>query len=162
MASQTSSPSSRQAATPQTTAIRVTVTQTDDATSEASIRHHRLLVDRPSAKGGHDAGPMGGEVLLAALGGCFMSTLLAAVKAREAEFGTLSASVTGTLAGSPSRFERIRLELSAEGSQPEGSGGGALTDEGRSSLERLALMAERACIVANTLRGSVTLEFAVV
>ena len=33
-------------------------------TSEGRVREHRVLVDRPAAKGGHDRGPMGGELLL--------------------------------------------------------------------------------------------------
>ncbi len=52
--------------------IIVEVRQFDkSATSEGSVRGHRVLIDRPEDKGGLDRGPMGGEMLLLALGGCF-------------------------------------------------------------------------------------------
>ena len=37
------------------------------------MRSHQVLVDRPVEKGGADEGPMGGELFLAAVGGCFMT-----------------------------------------------------------------------------------------
>ena len=49
--------------------LEVAVRQVEASpTSEGRIRDHRVLVDRPAAKGGHDRGPMGGELLLVALG----------------------------------------------------------------------------------------------
>ena len=63
--------------------ITVTLNQVDDATTKAHIRDHNIMIDRPESKGGHDAGAMGGELVLAALGGCFNSNLLAAIKARD-------------------------------------------------------------------------------
>ena len=124
--------------------IEVEIHQAGPATSEAAIRTHRVLVDRPVAKGGEDRGPMGGELLLAALGGCFMSNLLAAVRAREAAVSNVRASVAGTLAESPSRFEAIEMSVAAD-------------CDDRQLLEKLVAMAERACIVANTLRQAVRL-----
>lgn len=41
----------------------------------ATARSHRVVIDRPAAKGGEDRGALGGECLLVALGGCFMSNL---------------------------------------------------------------------------------------
>ena len=52
--------------------ITVHVRQIAGSTSEATLRTHKVLVDRPVAKGGADQGPMGGELFLAGLGGCFM------------------------------------------------------------------------------------------
>ena len=120
--------------------IDVTLKQANDATSEASIRQHRVLIDRPVAKGGHDEGPMGGELLLAALGGCFMSNLLAAIKARQAAIHDVEVLVSGTLAEAPSRFSDIRLEVRAR-------------HDDTALLQKLVTISERACIVANTLRG---------
>jgi putative redox protein len=55
----------------------------DGASSAVGIvRTHRVPIDRPVAKGGTDKGPLGGEYLLVSLGGCFMSNLLAAIRAR--------------------------------------------------------------------------------
>ena len=60
--------------------IQVEVNQLSRSTAEGQARTHRVLVDRPLEKGGEDQGMMGGEYLLVALGGCFMSNLLAARK----------------------------------------------------------------------------------
>ena len=62
--------------------ITVQVDQLDHSASQGSVREHQLTMDRPEAKGGQNKGPMGGEALLMSLGGCFMSNLLAAAKAR--------------------------------------------------------------------------------
>ena len=129
--------------------ISVHVNQTSPTTSEASIRQHRVLIDRPGAKGGEDKGAMGGELLLASLGGCFMSTLLAAVKARETDekskVENVRLEVSGTLDGNPSRFTAIQMDVSADS-----------TDE--ATLHKLVTIAERSCIVANTLKSAVALS----
>ena len=124
--------------------IQVELRQSGASTARASARGHHVLVDRPTDKGGDDAGMMGGEYLLAALGGCFMSNLLAATLARGADVRDARASVTGTLAQNPSRFSEIELAVSAE------------TDDS-ALLEKLVRIADKGCIVANTLRGAVKL-----
>ncbi len=125
--------------------IEVQVNQIGAATSEAAIRTHRVLVDRPEAKGGENRGPMGGELLLAALGGCFMSNLLAAIRARWAPVANVRARVSGTLVETPSRLEAVEMQVSAE-------------CEDRDLLSKLVTIAERSCIVANTLRSCVKLS----
>jgi putative redox protein len=127
--------------------ITVELAQVNDATSQAAIRQHAVLIDRPAAKDGYDAGPMGGELLLAALGGCFFSNLLAAVKARKAALSDLEVRVVGTLESAPGRFSRIRLEVTGQGDH--------------ALLEKLTTISERSCIVANTLRDGVALEIVV-
>ena len=47
---------------------------------------------------------MGGELFLAAVGGCFMSNLLAAIRARNAEVSNVRTEVVAELADSPARF----------------------------------------------------------
>ena len=128
--------------------IQVQVNQVSPATSESIIRDHKVLIDRPEAKGGEDRGAMGGELLLASLGGCFMSTLLAAVKARDAEVDNVRISVEGTLDGNPSHFTAIAMNISADYSD-------------KAVMKKLVTIAERSCIVANTLKGSVGLSFEV-
>ena len=129
--------------------IIATIQQTAPTTVAATIRNHGgIMIDRPEAKGGADAGPMGGEYLLAALGGCFSSTLLAAVRAREADVSALKIRVVGTLEGAPARFTAIELQISAAADQAQ--------------LAKLITISERACIVANTIRDSVALSFRVV
>ena len=129
--------------------ISVHVNQTSPTTSEASIRQHRVLIDRPEAKGGEDRGAMGGELLLASLGGCFMSTFLAAVKAREKDAKSrvenVRLEVSGTLDGNPSRFTAVQMTVSAD-----------YADE--AALHKLVTIAERSCIVANTLKNAVELS----
>jgi len=65
--------------------MKIQLRQVSNSTSEATLRTHQVLIDRPAEKGGADMGPMGGELFLAGVGGCFMSNLLAAIRAREAE-----------------------------------------------------------------------------
>ncbi len=120
--------------------IKIQIRQTSASTSEADIRHHKVLIDRPTAKGGQDQGPMGGELFLASIGGCFMSTLLAAIRAREADVSEVQAEVIGSLVDSPTRFSSVEVFVTANCSD-------------RELFEKLVEIAERGCIVVNTLRG---------
>ncbi len=106
------------------------------------MRTHHLLIDRPIEKGGADMGPMGGELFLAAVGGCFMSNLLAAAKARQIEISNIGAEVWGTIADSPSRFSALELHIRADHLD-------------RELLDRLVEIADRGCIMMNTLRGKI-------
>lgn len=124
--------------------ITVNLKQVDDATTAARIRGHAIDIDRPEAKGGHDKGAMGGELLLAALGGCFNSNLLAAIRARELDIDDIAIEVSGDLAEAPARFSAINMVV--ESSYAD-----------RAMLEKLVTISERACIVANTLKDSVDL-----
>jgi putative redox protein len=124
----------------------VTVTRVKEtSTSESAIREHRLLVDRPTDKGGQDRGPMGGELLLAALGGCFMSNLIAAAGARSVKVEGLAVVVRGALAAAPPRFASIEMEVQGRAGDP-------------SALDKLVTIAERACIVHNTLLPAVPIK----
>lgn len=125
--------------------IEVEVRQVGPSTAEGEARGHRVTVDRPADKGGADAGMMGGEYLLVALGGCFMSNLLAAVAAREADVRNARLRVVGTLASAPSRYTMV--ELTVEADAPD-----------RELLRKLVEIADRGCIVANTLRAAVDLR----
>lgn len=125
--------------------MTIQVRQTSMSTSEAIIRGHCVVIDRPVEKGGTDAGPMGGELFLASIGGCFMSNLLAAIKGRDARVSAVQTEVTGTLDGTPPRFTSISLEVTAE-------------CEDRDLLEKLVEIAARGCIMVNTLRGKLDVE----
>src|SRR5713226_2576595 len=97
--------------------ITATVTRVGDtSTSEGIARSHHVLIDRPEAKGGLDRGPMGGELLLLALGGCFMSNLIA--KARDVVTERLAVIVRGELDDAPARFSAIDVEVDAGASDP--------------------------------------------
>jgi len=83
---------------------------------------------------------MGGELFLASVAGCFMSNLLAAIAAREANLSNVRTEVNATLADSPARFTQIELQVSAEGADLP-------------MLPKLIEIADRGCIMMNTLRG---------
>lgn len=122
--------------------MKIQIRQISPTTSEAVIRQHRALIDRPAAKGGADAGPMGGELFLAAVGGCFMSNLLAAIRAREADVSGVQTEVTASLADAPPRFANVELSVTASCSD-------------RDLLAKLVEIADRGCIMLNTLRAGV-------
>jgi putative redox protein len=129
-------------------AITVNVRQISAYTTEGTVRHHTVLVDRPEAKGGTDRGAMGGELLLVALGGCFMSNLLEIIRTRESDISGISVDIVGNLEGTPPHYTSIDLDISAMGSDfPE--------------LEKYVTMAERACIVANSVKAAIDLSFSV-
>jgi putative redox protein len=119
--------------------MKIQLRQVSTSASEAALRTHRVLVDRPGDKGGTDSGPMGGELFLASIGGCFMSTLLAAIRARNASVSDVRTEVIGTLAESPARFSSVELNVEAQGNSDE--------------IERLVAIADKGCIMMNTLRG---------
>lgn len=116
-----------------------------NTSSTATIRDHTVVVDRPTDKGGHDAGPMGGELLLAGVGGCFASNLLAAASARDVDVGNVAITVEGEPAQSPARFESISLRVTSDRCPAD-------------EFEKLVTIAERGCISANTLRRGVELS----
>jgi putative redox protein len=120
--------------------ITVQLEQIGPATSEVTIRGHKVLVDRPETKGGTDRGPMGGELFLAAIGGCFMSTLLAAIRARSLPITDVRVRVVGTLLEAPTRYESIALEVAG-------------ASEDRRLLAQLVEVSDRGCIMTNTLRN---------
>jgi putative redox protein len=74
-----------------------------------------------------------------------MSTLLAAVRTREADVSDVRVSVTGTIGGVPERFESMALRVSAKYSD-------------RDLMRKLVTMAERGCLVTNTLKDAVLLS----
>ena len=126
------------------TTVQIRIDQTGPATSTARVRGHRISVDRPLERGGDNQGPMGGELILVGLGGCFTSNLLSAIRARQAAVSQVSTTVTATLAENPSRFAAIDLAVSADCSDA-------------ALLRKLVTIAERGCIAANTLRDAVNL-----
>jgi putative redox protein len=122
--------------------VSVEIEQVGPSTGSATARSHTVLVDRPVENGGGDRGPLGGEYLLIALGGCFLSTLLAAVRTREADVASVRVSVVGTVGGVPERFESIAMRVSAKYSED-------------GLMRKLIAIAERGCLVTNTLKDAV-------
>ena len=124
--------------------IAVTLKQHDATASIATIRDHQIVMDRPEEKCGNNLGPMGGEAMLASLGGCFMSNLRAAIAAREdVSVENIVLTVTATLSDDMTRFSAVHMHVTAVADGPQ--------------LKKLVMIAERACIAANTIRGLVAL-----
>jgi putative redox protein len=125
--------------------VQVNVRQIGASASEGTARDHKAVMDRPQAKGGENRGAMGGEHLLMALGGCFMSNLLAAAQSREAEVSNVNMDISGTLESAPPHFSAVEMNISADHNDKE-------------KMEKLITVAERGCIVANTLKSAVKLS----
>jgi putative redox protein len=126
----------------------VQIDQVGTSELRGSVRSHRVTVDRPQPKGGTDLGPLGGEYLLVALGGCFLSNLLAAARARGEELSKTRVVVRATTAESPPRFDSIELRV-------------AVALEDRDLVRKLVVIAEHACLVTNTLKAAMPISIEV-
>ncbi len=124
---------------------RVSVRQVGPSTGEGSVRGHTILIDRPDSKGGSDRGPMGGELILLGLGGCFMSNLLAAIRERELPVSDVELTVTAHTEGTPPKMTSFEIRVSADHADP-------------ATLGKLATIAERGCIASNTLKQGSTIS----
>lgn len=111
-------------------------------------RDHTVSIDRPKEKEGTDAGPMGGELLLLALGGCYVSTFLAALKAEdpEADASEVGFHIDGSLVRAPTRFSEISVRVSAPAAL-------------QGLISKPLLKAERGCIVHNSIRDAIAVRF---
>ncbi|THB81195.1 MAG: OsmC family peroxiredoxin [Desulfobacteraceae bacterium] len=128
--------------------VSVKVVQQGKSASQGQTREHRIDMDRPEAKGGENRGPMGGETFLMAFGGCFMSNLLAAAQSRKVDLSGVTLDITGSIQGTPSRFTAVQLKVSSD-----------LGDQG--TLKKLVTIAERGCLVANTLKPAIDLDIVI-
>lgn len=124
--------------------IEVQVDQIGPATSKGTARTHSILIDRPTDKGGTDRGPLGGELLLLSLGGCFLSNLLAAIGTRSAEVSNVHIAVKATVGGVPERVEAMTLHICANYKDSE-------------FMRKLISIAERGCLVTNTLKNAMVI-----
>src|SRR3954470_24158030 len=127
------------------TTFKATIEHVHHTTSRAVVRSHTMLIDRGIAKGGFDLGPAGGEYQLVALGGCFTSHLLAAIRARESALTNVKVAVTGTLDGTPERFTAFTVDVTADAADAD-------------LALKLITIASRACQVMNTLRQAAPIE----
>src|ERR1044071_333898 len=127
------------------TTFKATIEHVNHTTSRAVVRSHTALVDRGIAKGGFDLGPAGGEYQLVALGGCFTSHLLGAIRAREAAMTGVKVAVSGTLDGNPERFTAFTVDVTADCQDAD-------------LAKKLITIASRACQVMNTLRQSTPID----
>jgi putative redox protein len=125
--------------------LTATIHLVDGSLSLGSARSHSVAVDRPIDRGGSDRGFLGGELLLVAEGGCFLSNLVAAARAREIALRRCVVTVRGVQADAPPRFAEVHVEVDAA------------ADCAGEELDKLLQIAERGCIVSNTLRNGTKL-----
>ncbi|MFH8610554.1 OsmC family protein [Streptomyces sp. NPDC018029] len=130
------------------TEISVSLSPAGGSVVSGQARSHAITIDRPLDKGGKDAGPMGGEYLLLALGGCYLSTFLAALRAEdpEAEATDLALTVAGSLTPAPTRFTEITVSASAPAAH-------------RDLFDKPLVKAERGCIVHQSIRDAIAVRF---
>lgn len=128
--------------------INVTLQHAGGTVTTGQARSHSVVIDRPEDKGGNDKGPMGGELLLLSLGGCFLSTFLGFVKTdgHPLDEELVSLNVTGVLTPAPTRFTEVTVEVTAP-AELEGE------------LSKQFLKAERGCIVHNSIKDAIKVVF---
>ena len=125
--------------------LNVVLNQLNGTTSVAKARHHSLKIDRPEAKGGQDMGPLGGEVFLMGLGGCLMSNLLAAAKARDIELNEAQISIEAVIGDTPKRITDIEIIISG-------------SVHPKKAFEKVVAIAERGCALVVTLKRATNLR----
>lgn len=128
--------------------LRLSIKQLNVSASQATVREHKVTIDRPTEKDGNNQGPMGGELFLIGLGGCFMSNLLAAIKARNINITDVNIDITSKVAGSPLKFTEIDFQISA-------------LYENKTEFEKLVVIAERSCIVANSIKDFIPITITI-
>lgn len=128
--------------------LRLSIKQLNVSASQATVREHKVVIDRPTEKDGNNQGPMGGELFLIGLGGCFMSNLLAAIKARNINITDVNIDITSKVAGSPLKFTEIHFQISA-------------LHENKTEFEKLVVIAERSCIVANSIKDFIPITITI-
>lgn len=128
--------------------LHATLSQAGPSAVRVAIRPFTLTVDRPVSAGGADTGPMGGELFLAGLAGCFASNLLAAARGRGTPLTDARVDARSTAEGTPLRFTSVTLRVSASADPAD--------------LAHLVRVAEKGCAVIQSVRGAipVTVELA--
>lgn len=124
--------------------IKIVLNQFSDSAVQLENENFNIIIDRPKGKGGNGEGLMGGQYLLAGVGGCFCSTLFASAASRNIRIKGLRTEVTAILDLNPKRFKSISLNVSYTFcSKPE-------------EFNKLIKIAENGCISINTLKNDIT------
>ena len=121
--------------------LQIKLQQIGETATRAEAGNYEIIIDRPPEKGGSGKGPMGGQVLLMGVGGCFASTLFAAAKERKIKVTGLKIKLSSELSTStPARFSKINIEVTGgEFSDPDG-------------INKLINIAQKGCISINTVK----------
>src|SRR4051812_34258641 len=101
--------------------LSVSATFASSSVVIGQARRHSVTIDRPHEKGGSDAGPMGGELLLLALAGCFASTLHAVLRTSHSQLdqSQIKVHASATLGTAPARFTELHITVSSPASTKE-------------------------------------------
>jgi putative redox protein len=122
--------------------MAVNVKMVEGTMGVATAGPHAIVVDRSLSNGGTYQGMVGGELLFTSIGTCLMTTLIGAARARDIELRKLEFEVSGEHADAPSRYVSIDVDVIIE------------ADVDEMTLDRLLTIAERSCMVSNTIRGA--------
>ncbi|NER13627.1 hypothetical protein GWK08_09275 [Leptobacterium flavescens] len=127
--------------------VKIILGQVSETAVQIQNSDFKVVVDRPESKGGGGLGLMGGQYMLAGVGGCFCSTLFAAAQSRDIQIEGLKVEVNGTISEElPKRFTDISLDISCSScSQP-------------SEFEKLLAIAEKGCISVNTVKNGISFK----
>ncbi len=127
--------------------IKILLTQNSETSVQLQDTKFNIIVDRPVEKDGNGLGLMGGQYMLAGVGGCFCSTLFAAAQSRSIKIEGLRVTVLAELSDDlPKRFTHITLNTSYEScSHPN-------------DFTKLLQIAEQGCISVNTIKNDVAFE----
>jgi uncharacterized OsmC-like protein len=126
-------------------ALHVEARWLDGLAAVVNARGHEVCTDEPEEVGGHDAGMMPTELLMAALASCFCLAVAHVAAKRERELPGLQVTVDAERDGRALRYGRLRVEVAA--AVPE---------------DELAPLVDRArpfCWVSNMLAPDVELTF---
>jgi len=128
---------------------RVTLTNVEgDPALHVRVRDLDLYLDSPEERGGTNKGPSSREYFLMAVGGCFLKNLRAAIAARDADVHDIEVEAIGTQAEAPRRIAHVELVITAH-----------YSDEAQ--MHHLVEIADRGCLIANTVRGAVEMSHTV-
>tara|TARA_Y200000002_G_C22376765_1_gene535462 strand:- start:214 stop:618 length:405 start_codon:yes stop_codon:yes gene_type:complete len=127
--------------------LKIRLKQCSKSAMELENNKLKIITDRPIKKGGQGIGILGGKYLLTGIGGCFSSNIFAAANSRGVQIKGLNLDITATISeGVPKRFSKIDIFVSYEHCSDE------------KMLNKLIIIAEKACIAINTVKNGSTLS----
>lgn len=126
--------------------LKIRLKQYSNTAMELENSKLKIITDRPIEKGGEGNGILGGKYFLTGIGGCFSSNLFAAANSREVKIDGLVLDISATISDDlPKHFSKVDIFISYE----------YCSDE--KMLEKLIIIAEKACIAINTIKNGSTL-----
>jgi peroxiredoxin-like protein len=119
----------------------------DDGKGEVSARGFSAEIALPAEFGGGSAGTNAEELLLSALGSCFVMTLAYALEKKVSEMPHISAEIEGKFVTGPLRLASVTVNLRIG---PTGA-----TEH---AIEEAVKVAEQRCMVSDIIRQAAPIE----